>query len=424
MTAQAPSARQIRIAILLTAALQLAVLVLQAVTSEMRGYDFNALYAAGQILNEGGGPQLYDIDRQAHAESTILNRPDLVSMAHPITHPPFEAFLFAPLARLPYAAAYLVWGGVNILLWMVFAYVSRPFAPVPHQAFQYILLCFAFLPTWSTMVYGQTTLLLLLLYSLTYISLKRQQDLRAGAFLALGLFKFQLVLPFAAICLLRRKWRMMAGFAAVGLLLGGLSVLAVGVSGLVAYGTFLVKLVQQPANPGFIPILPRYMPTLRGLLTVLLTGHVSSKWVTGGVALISASLILATGICWRRKDRLEGNASLGLIFSSALTVTMLTAFHLYVYDLALVPLAVLLAIGSPRSSCKTPWRTLLYVSIVVLYLPPVYMLAAQWDKRYLLCLPVCALALALFGLLRQQAGTGREVPLAGSSGVSANGKEV
>lgn len=60
---------------------------------------------------------------------------------------------------------------------------------------------------------GQTTVLLLILFSLTYVSLKQSQDLRAGFFLGLGLFKFPVVFPFAIICLLRRKWKMLAGCA-------------------------------------------------------------------------------------------------------------------------------------------------------------------------------------------------------------------
>ncbi len=424
MIAQEPTPRQIRIAIVFTVALQLAVLFAQVLTSEMRGYDFNAVYAAGQIVREGRGARLYDLAEQMRAEGAIIGQSGMSDMVHPITHPPFEALLLAPLASMSYARAYLAWGVINILAWTLFAYLVRPFAPVPHQTFQYLLLCFAFLPAWSTLVYGQTTLLLLLLYTLTYRSLKRQQEARAGAFLALGLFKFQLVLPFALICLIRRQWRFMAGFSAVALLLGGLSVAAFGLSGVLAYGLFLARLVNLPANPGFVAILPRFMPTLRGVLSVLLTGHIGAKWINGVVALLSAILILVTGIWSRRRDRLEGDTSLRLTFAAGLLVTLITAFHLYVYDLALLPLIFFLVIGCPQWSLKTSGRTFLNVSIAVLYFPPLYILLAEWNVRYLLFVPVCAFALALFGFLRQPVDNSLEASVAGTGGISASGKDA
>jgi len=44
--------------------------------------------------------------------------------------------------------------------------------------------------------------------------LKNGRDFRAGAILGLGLFKFQFIVPFALIFLLRRRWKFMRGFVA------------------------------------------------------------------------------------------------------------------------------------------------------------------------------------------------------------------
>jgi len=107
-----------------------------------------------------------------------------------------------------------------------------------------------------------------------------------------------------------------------------------------------------------------------------------------------------------------------------LLVTLITAFHLYVYDLALLPLIFFLVIGCPQWSLKTSGRTFLNVSIAVLYFPPLYILLAEWNVRYLLFVPVCAFALALFGFLRQPVDNSLEASVAGTGGISASGKDA
>ncbi|MBZ5564050.1 MAG: DUF2029 domain-containing protein [Acidobacteriia bacterium] len=356
------------------------------------------MYTAGYMVREGKGSKLFDLAEQARAEAATRNkRPGLMV----IVHPPFEALFFAPLARLSYASAYLVWGVINILLWTWFAYLARSFAPVPRQTFQYMLLCFTFFPLWETLLRGQTTLVLLVLYTLTHISLRRQQDLRAGAFLGLGLSQFQLVLPFAFLFLLRRKWRVMAGFAVSAVLLCGLSIAVVGWSGVISYLNLLVHIVRNPIERDDNAILPADIAMVRGILGVLVAGRGSREWITIAAIVIGGLLILFTGILWRGMDRRQEDASQGLMFATALAVTLATVFPLHDYDLALLPLAVILAIGSPQCSRKTPWRTILYVSIAALYMPPIYLLLTAWNALYLLWLPLFVFALALFALVRQ-----------------------
>jgi hypothetical protein len=285
---------------------------------------------------------------------------------------------------------------------MLFAYLIRPHAPVPKQTFRYFILCFGFYPLWVALIQGQTSVLLLVLYSLTFLSLKRKQDFRAGVFLGLGLFKFQLVLPFALICVLRRKWRLMGGFAAAALLLGALSTIAVGPAGVVSYVKFLIDTVRHPANPAYIGIVPSDMPTLQGFFTFLMTGTITPKWINAAVALASVFLILFTAWWWRREDQREGDASLGLVFAVALVITLLTGFHLLAHDLSPMLLAVLLAIGSSQWSEPSGWRLVLNASIVPLYLPPVFWLLFHWSRVCLLFPILVAFVLAAFCLARKQ----------------------
>jgi hypothetical protein len=395
---QQPSPREVRIALVFTAAVLVAKLFLQAATPDVTRYDFRGIYTAGYMVRAGDGARLYDPVAQARAEQAVFGRPGLMV----IVHPPFEALFFAPLAALSYRTAYLLWGLINILLWMWLARLARAFAPRPQQTFQYLLLCFAFFPLWINLLQGQTTLILLLLYSFVYLNLERGRDFRAGVLLGLGLFRFQLVLPFALICLVRRKWRMMTGFAAAALALVALSLVAVGPSGTISYVKLLLQVAREPARPAFAAILPSHMPTVRGVLSAVTAGRADPKAIFAAALFISLLLILGAAEPWRGRGRLEGTPFLNLSFASALAVTLLTAFHLLEHDLSLLLLPILLAIGSPPWPYQSPWRTLVIAAVAVLYLPPAYLLLRAWNSLYLLALPLFAFALAAFMLLRSQ----------------------
>ena len=86
------------------------------------------------------------------------------------------------------------------------------------------LAALAFFPISYALMQGQDSIMLLALYCLAYVALRRGRDLQAGIWLGLGLFKFHLVLPFVLILFLRRRWR---------------AVLGVGISGAFDFAAFL-----------------------------------------------------------------------------------------------------------------------------------------------------------------------------------------
>src|SRR6476646_570398 len=97
------------------------------------GYpDFTIFYTAGKCLVQGRGRQLYDPETQFAIQREFASEVKQRENALPFNHPPFEALLFAPLARLPYVAAYLVWAVVNIALVLGFWNLLRPRLPSLH----------------------------------------------------------------------------------------------------------------------------------------------------------------------------------------------------------------------------------------------------------------------------------------------------
>jgi hypothetical protein len=302
--------------------------------------------------------------------------------------------------------AYVLWGAINVLLWMFSQYLLWRHTPISLRSHLCFLLCFLFFPFWFALIIGHTTVLLLFLFTVTFVSLQRGQDFRAGVFLGLGLFKFPVVLPFALICFLRSKWKLTAGFTAAASFLGVLSVIAVGPTGVRSYVNLLIDIIYNPNKPAYISMRAwKQMPTLRGFFAAFLTGRLVPLQI-GVLVAVSASLIFYTAWRWRQEDRRPGGGSLALMFAAALTVSVVTAPHLYIYDLTLMLLPMLLVIGSSPWSEESGQRGVLIVVMVILYIPPFYLLLLRWHAMYLLAPVLVAFALATMSLARKS-----ELPL-------------
>jgi hypothetical protein len=397
-TANPPTRTAVRIALGMTAALLFTVVILTAALSDLRGYDFITFYTGGLIVRQGNASRLYDLDEQARIERQVMNRGDLLMYLHP----PFEAYWFAPLARLSYVKAYFLWGAVNVLLWLVIQHVFRRYAPIPRHPFHYFLLCSLFFPLWVALMRGQTSVLLLLLFSLTFICLKRGQDYRAGVFLGLGLFKFAIVLPFALICLLRSKWKLMAALTITAFVLAALSVIAVGPSAVRAYINLLIESIRDPANPLYGDNFNVWgMPTVGGFFATLLNSRLPTVSVSMMASAVSACLVLFAAWRWRGEDLRPGEGSSGLMFAAALAVSVVTAPHLYLHDLTLLMMAVLLVIGSSQWPENWRERKVLTATVVILYIAPLYLLLLRRQAVYLLAPVLVAFALAAIHLARK-----------------------
>ena len=395
--AKAPTRSEVQIALGLTAALLFFFVILSAKFMDPRGFDFACFYSGGLIIREGNASRLYDLGEQARIERERLNRNNFLVD----NHPPFEALLFAALAILPYVKAYVLWGAINVLLWMFSQYLLWRHTPISLHSHLCFLLCFLFFPFWFALIIGHTTVLLLFLFTVTFVSLQRGQDFRAGVFLGLGLFKFPVVLPFALICFLRSKWKLTAGFTAAASFLGVLSVIAVGPTGVRSYVNLLIDIIYNPNKPAYISMRAwKQMPTLRGFFAAILTGRLVPLQI-GVLVAVTTALISYMAWRWRQQDRHPGGSSLALMFAAALTVSVVTAPHLYIYDLTLMLLPMLLVIGSSPWSEESAQRRVLIVVMVILYIPPVYLLLLRWHAMYLLAPALVAFALATMSLARK-----------------------
>jgi hypothetical protein len=354
--------------------------------------DFSVTYLGARMVHLGLGPKLYDISEQSKLKATLLpNSEPLI-----FEHPPFEALLLSPLAPLPYRTAYLVWGAVNIVIWLVLPWLLRPYAPVPRDPLAYFALWFLFMPLGVTLFQGQSSLLVLLLFSLAFISFKRGEEFRAGLALGLALFKFQFVIPMALIFLFWGKWKVIRGFLSMASVLGILSLVAVGWAGLANYVRLLTAIASHPDNSSFGTAVD--MATVQGFVHAVLGRVLNRVAVSLIVSLISGLLILSTAWQWKRAAHSGLDKADDVMFGAAIIVSLVTGLHMFTHDLSPLILAMLLALPNVAESSGTLPR-MLTGCLILLWIPPLYFALLAWHHIYLLFPLLLSLKIGLMKII-------------------------
>ena len=348
----------------------------------LRDVDFCVPYTGGLIMRQGNATRLYDLPEQRRIQQRLLNRPSL--LIDPF--PPFHAPLFSPLTRLGYRNAYIVWAAINIFLWVVFYCLIRSGPGSRMNPFRYLALSSLFAPLWIAIVQGQFSMLVLVAFALAFLYLKQGRDILAGFALGLGLVKFQAVLPFAAILLLRKKWRFISGLAGAAALLGVVSVIAVGWQCVVSYANLMSDFMKHASDPVYA-VKPWNMPTVRGFVTGLLDGRIPNAWISVLWTGVSGSLILITACSWELDERRE-RASFDLMFAAALVVAALTAPHLLAHDLTPIAFAAILVLASPEWAFKSRECLVIAFAIGLLYASPLYLAQLVAREKVFVLAPV------------------------------------
>ncbi|MBZ5613910.1 MAG: DUF2029 domain-containing protein [Acidobacteriia bacterium] len=329
-----------------------------------KGYqDFTIFYTSARLLRNGQASALYDLAAQYRMQLTFTDVP----IRHgplPFNHPPFEALLFVPFTVLDYWPAYLVWTALNVVMLAVsVALLRRHFSQLAAVSPLVLGLgATAFFPVAIGIVQGQDVILLLFLFVLAVISLDRGNDAVAGAFLAAGLFRPQLVVPLVVFVAIRR-WRVLVGFTPVALVLGAISVAIMGWRGPLDYARFVLHLEGTGARA----FGPQAVPNLRGLVEQLPGISPSGQ---GALLLILASSLLVFFVTLRRIH--NGRDSVIFLSVLAAVTTILISFHALVYDVSLLLPMVLFLLSRILGVAGAKidgWTILL---MILLFLTPLY----------------------------------------------------
>jgi len=356
--------------------------ILLTVPEALRGYtDFRQLYTAGYMVRAGHGRQLHDYDAAEKFQNAIVSPAE---GALPFNHLAYESLIYAPFSFLGYRAAYVAFFAVNLAI-LAAAFLSlRPYLEPLREV--WILLPAAtfvcFLPVTLALTEGQDSIILLALMICATRAFDRGDDLRAGAFVALALFKFQYGLPIALLFLVWRRWRFLGGFALTAAVVIGISLWLTGLHGFVAYLHSLTEMSSRfsPAFGARYGIRPNRMPNLRGLAQAVALGStLMSKVVT---AILSVLVLI-----WAATRR----ASLPL----ALLAAILVSYHHLITDTTMMILPAGLALAAAESPSSMRPRLLAVLAAAVFLAPAPLLLASV--RFYLLAIPMLGLLFAWDG---------------------------
>ena len=369
----------------------------------LAGYgDFSALYTAGLLLRQGEGKFLYDRREQWRVQQEFAPNVDIRKGPMPFIRPPFEALIFVPLAYLSYPMALAVWSLSKIALLWLAAWVlprERPFTRI-YPLWLEVVLCLGFFPVFLDLFQGQDAILLLLIVAAALNRMQSGKDVTAGVILALGLFKFHLVVPIVIMLWLAGRARVLIGFLPGATTLVALSCVISGTGVLAAYPGYLLKL-NHTADVGFVTA--QSMPNLRGLLSAIVGRAPYPGPIHWLLLPVAMTAILLTAWLWKPLMN-AGFPGLGLGYCLALLVAILTSYYARSYDMTLVIIPLLLLGGEFLDQSWLPPRPRRLIAgglLLTICTPLYWALILQFDRPYLLVVPMFVLVLGIANVKRQ-----------------------
>lgn len=252
---------------LISLALIYSILWLRMITTQEQrvGADFIGHYTAGRLVQSDGYTQIYNIVKQQQVQAEVVGFIFDESQTGYFTHPPF----IVPLVRLitggNYIASFLRWTLILLTLNVASCLLLLCTLPTGYfgksELWTIGLGAFLFFPTFSGLMNGQDTLLLLLGTVIWLNESLNHRDLRSGLGLSLITIRPQMAIMMSIPFLLKRR-KIFWGFAIGGGALVILSLALIQVRGLMDYASIL-RVVESGMwdHPHAVD-----MPTISGIL--------------------------------------------------------------------------------------------------------------------------------------------------------------
>ncbi len=328
--------------------------------------DFSCFYRAGRMVMAGDGSRVYDLAAQRTYDQRLGTSFVLQGrqFSLPFVFPPYTLVLFAPLSRLPYRAAELLWFAANAGMLLALPFVLRKSLRSGSTSIATQLLApVFFLPAVLALMQGQPSILLLLLLAMAFAAFDAGNETAAGVILACATFKPQLVLPMFVALILWRKWKALVATFWTAVALSVVSAMIVGWRTALHYPRALLEFNHLSSTFGGEH--PESMPTLRGMLHVL-APEGSGIAIAGITFALSVALLLLFAVALKRSAAISATS-----YSLAIAVSCLLSYHAYLHDDSLLLLPIILIGQHLFDNHWSPTHTALVLTIAALYLVPV-----------------------------------------------------
>jgi hypothetical protein len=290
--------------------------------------DFVGIYVGPRMIASGAASQLYDLPTQA-AFSAAAVAPYKRGIM-PFVYPAYVAVILKPLGLLSFRTALKVWFLVNMMAFVWSAIrLGRFFGGSAWEQTAVLVIFLAWPPLELTLAQGQMGLLLTIAFTEALIALHAGRQWRTGCWLSLGLMKPQMILFPLLWLVLRRSWRALGAFCAIGLSVVAVSIAILG-NWIPQYLLFLAEYNRRGAQLALYPIA---MQNWRGLASWLF--HSDHGWSVSAV-ILSLTVASALGV-WQVAQRRTGERGRFSVaeaaqFAIAIILGLLSSPHLYLHD--------------------------------------------------------------------------------------------
>ncbi|MGH7097005.1 MAG: glycosyltransferase family 87 protein [Stellaceae bacterium] len=339
--------------------------------------DFVSFYAAGSLTDAGTPALTYD--RAAHyaaeQQATAAGIPYQF-----FYYPPIYLLLCAPLARLPYLAAFILFEAATLVLYLV---VARRILGERGSAILVPIL--AFPAVFWTLGLGQNAFLTAALFGAATLCIDRRPIL-AGLLFGALCYKPHLGLLVPVALLAGGRWR---AFAAAGAAAGALCLASLLLFGAATWHAFLASALAAHATyaSGSIAVVAYVTPW--GAALQLGAGP-ALAWAVQGMATLAAAGFVAW--VWQRDLPLPVRAA-------ALAAATLAAVPVaLMYDLMLATVAILWLVRAGREPAMPPAERLALAGVLGSFAFGLLLLASgRHEPTGILAVPI--LPLAVLGLI-------------------------
>jgi hypothetical protein len=326
--------------------------------------DFVYLYGVGQIARDYSPSRIYDPSLQQHIFLSI--QPPRDGVYGPSPYPPFVAMFFAPFTYLSFEAAYLLWLGVSLALYLIGIGATAATVFPDERLKMSLLLCFAlaFYPfIFGTLLNGQLATVAVCAAGLAIYQEGLGNLFRSGLALALLSYKPTLLLLLIPMLLLTRRFKTLLGFATgAGILVMAATAFA-GVKIWPVYARLLHYFGQVAGVSGTSHLqLWKYLDLSSFLSSAI--GSRSGVEMALLICVIGVSAAILAAVLW--KSAACGRPAQWLAWAATLTWTLLLNVYVPIYDSVLVAIAVALMLGALRDLGWTraaSWITFLAIII-------------------------------------------------------------
>jgi hypothetical protein len=323
-----------------------------------RSSDFFQFWAAGTALLQGDDPYNPESWRTIYEEQGQWRwQTDQQVFPYPL----WTAFLYVPLALLPFPTAGLLWALMSqLLLILSVALWAKALGTTDRRAWllRLVVLSIAFEPLALTILFGHLGLLLLFLLSGTLYLVHKGRFAPAGVLLALTLLKpqlFLLLIPaLVVVMLVQRRWSWLASLA--------ITSLALVVTSWVLVPNWIAEWQGYVAQSAMVRL--RISPTIWGLShSVAAAFGRTDLWPGLGVGVLAVLLGAFSYVLYSHRQALMHARRLEPLLSLVLIASLLIAPYLLSYDFVLLLLPISTGLWIANHLTR-PIRTTLAMSLI------------------------------------------------------------